>query len=1002
MRVEKYPIRIIEGNSFTLSIELQQIAWGHGTGTTSEFVPLESDRIRVWLVSKAGERIEAFNAVISANELLISFDEGICKGLYDIEIFVYRANGTRLHCRLEKRIHIVPTTDKMGIEVDTIQLTGAVLLVIDGVSLQWDDTPTIGSGAVVTSNGIAEAFNNFIGNDREYNSQENTKGYVILRNDKTLAEQLTQANTIYEVRYNFDLDGDTLTIPEGSVLKFNGGCFKNGVLYGNNLNIVADGIKIFENVTLVGKWVCDNYLTEWFGAVGDGITDDTQAIQDTINNVHNVGGGSVKFISESYMITHGKVTLQDNITLYSDRISKITTSTHTEKDLYSYIFGTPADSITNESITIDGLWFDQSQDTYRDMNVTGSRPLYFHDVAYLTVKNCRFNMFGANAIGVFANKSHHIRIYHNYIECLPNPDGETSFFDRSCIYVQGDYVEISDNTCTENNEVSSDRLKTQGGIEVHGCNVECRHNILYGFVNAINITPRRGYDDMDEDKGVLITNNIAKADTFVCLWLQYDSSSTSEIPVEMRNYRIIGNNAICYHPIYAIRNSKMVGTLNDFIVKDNIFKGIIPDSADSLTTGDDFWKIRAGVYFRPLNTIKNLLFENNIFTDFAANCLYFDSSYSSDNYSASYDNLCIINNKFLNCWKLPLSNYTNIYESNSYVYLINFIGSNYTNCKLADNVFSIADSIECAGRAFESTKVGFVISNNKSLDGKYYIPRENKHLCPITDNTVCEIGDFVTGDAEHYHSSFTTRGRYKADTTSHYTATYNISAFASLVLDKKIDSSNTITDASSDDFVVGDRTSFSYDGGSVSSNYIVVAKKGNTLFLIASTNLATLISHTFSVDNLKINVAAKNYIRPKVYPINDHNSITSSAKTGEIVLDSTNGQMYYRSDGIWKYLGDARPENVTLTRASLPSINTLIHDGIHLFNTTLNRTFVVVNRQWVDAMDGVSSDVLRTGTTAQRPTNGIYAGFQYFDTTLSKPIWFDGNSSWVDATGATV
>lgn len=157
MRVEKYPIRIIEGNSFTLSIELQQIAWGHGTGTTSEFVPLESDRIRVWLVSKAGERIEAFNAVVSANELLISFDEGICKGLYDIEIFVYRANGTRLHSRLEKRIHIVPTTDKMGIEADTIKLTGAVLLVIDGVSLQWDDTPTEGSGAVVTSDGIYHA-----------------------------------------------------------------------------------------------------------------------------------------------------------------------------------------------------------------------------------------------------------------------------------------------------------------------------------------------------------------------------------------------------------------------------------------------------------------------------------------------------------------------------------------------------------------------------------------------------------------------------------------------------------------------------------------------------------------------------------------------------------------------------------------------------------------------------------------------------------------------------
>ena len=41
-----------------------------------------------------------------------------------------------------------------------------------------------------------------------------------------------------------------------------------------------------------------------------------------------------------------------------------------------------------------------------------------------------------------------------------------------------------------------------------------------------------------------------------------------------------------------------------------------------------------------------------------------------------------------------------------------------------------------------------------------------------------------------------------------------------------------------------------------------------------------------------------------------------------------------------------------------------------------------------------------TGALDSRPT-GIEAGFQYFDTTLNKPIWWNG-SAWVDATGATV
>lgn len=48
-------------------------------------------------------------------------------------------------------------------------------------------------------------------------------------------------------------------------------------------------------------------------------------------------------------------------------------------------------------------------------------------------------------------------------------------------------------------------------------------------------------------------------------------------------------------------------------------------------------------------------------------------------------------------------------------------------------------------------------------------------------------------------------------------------------------------------------------------------------------------------------------------------------------------------------------------------------------------------------------DFIRTlsGNTESRPTLNVTAGSQYFDTTLNKPIWYNG-SAWVDATGATV
>ena len=43
----------------------------------------------------------------------------------------------------------------------------------------------------------------------------------------------------------------------------------------------------------------------------------------------------------------------------------------------------------------------------------------------------------------------------------------------------------------------------------------------------------------------------------------------------------------------------------------------------------------------------------------------------------------------------------------------------------------------------------------------------------------------------------------------------------------------------------------------------------------------------------------------------------------------------------------------------------------------------------------------QSGTTANRPTTQLWTGRPYFDTTLTKPIWYDG-SGWVDATGASV
>lgn len=55
---------------------------------------------------------------------------------------------------------------------------------------------------------------------------------------------------------------------------------------------------------------------------------------------------------------------------------------------------------------------------------------------------------------------------------------------------------------------------------------------------------------------------------------------------------------------------------------------------------------------------------------------------------------------------------------------------------------------------------------------------------------------------------------------------------------------------------------------------------------------------------------------------------------------------------------------------------------------------------WITRASIIISGVSESGTTANRPTTQLWVGRMYFDTTLGKPVWYEG-PGWVDATGAS-
>lgn len=137
--------------------------------------------------------------------------------------------------------------------------------------------------------------------------------------------------------------------------------------------------------------------------------------------------------------------------------------------------------------------------------------------------------------------------------------------------------------------------------------------------------------------------------------------------------------------------------------------------------------------------------------------------------------------------------------------------------------------------------------------------------------------------------------------------------------------------------------------------------------------------------------------------------------TSNNILDSTTENINFIARGIrldQNFSGVNNKFNINREDINLISSirnNTLVKDivkyidyeDIPTLNMVANLGGVFI--EYIKGKPVISGDmyVSKMGTTQERPANIINKGFQYFDTTINKPIYWDG-SKWIDATGATV
>lgn len=271
---------------------------------------------------------------------------------------------------------------------------------------------------------------------------------IELRNILT-AVMINQPNTIYEIRYDFDLDGKEITIQEGCVLKFCGGCFRSGVIVFNNTIINSKDINcIKRSIEVQGSIANEISYLNWFDADGDGVVDDTIPLRNCfchcintvvvpngtyiINIQPGVSNKTPRIFFESQYIAKkiigiGNATIKLGKDNCDTRIFKgFAAIFHLSGD-YDYVF---------ENITFDFNYKDNPIYQYTSNNigveVNGQQiAIEGYKIASLSVKKCTFiEPSGTNTVTMrgSATSDH---LYYNVEKCKFIDVGKKSFFNNS-------------------------------------------------------------------------------------------------------------------------------------------------------------------------------------------------------------------------------------------------------------------------------------------------------------------------------------------------------------------------------------------------------------------------------------------------------------------------------------------------------------------------------------------------------------------------------------------
>lgn len=273
-----------------------------------------------------------------------------------------------------------------------------------------------------------------------------------------------------------------------------------------------------------------------FGAVGNGLADDTKAIQAAINATSKAGGGSVFFPHGTYKVSINRyklhaVTIRNKVKLqgsgHKESIIKLAAK---QGNYDSILAGEKPDSNLSDfamyDLAIDG---NSTQNTVlAESDITAKTMRYSVRIyvgSRINIERCRFlNQNNANVITLNGNFAPFqvsvtdVAIKNNIFELI---GGGKVDYDHSTIYTHGKHIEITNNYFSSRNGAGTNVART--AIEIHGDEHIVKDNVITGFTNGINVT---GYASSSNNQ--IVTNNVIKeAYSGITIWSYFSYGNTT-------------------------------------------------------------------------------------------------------------------------------------------------------------------------------------------------------------------------------------------------------------------------------------------------------------------------------------------------------------------------------------------------------------------------------------------------------------------------------------------